>query len=75
MARTLDIEQGPDREALGTLLWKTIQSANLNFIIGCSTPAIPPLGNIEKEVQAKLSGGVDSECPFGKSASLSCDLP
>jgi len=75
MARTLDIDQGAERDALRTLLWKAIQSANLNFIIGsgCSTPAIPPLGNIEKQVQAKLAANqldeadrilFDYLCPF-----------
>jgi len=53
MARTLDLQSDKNREKLLAMLRKATESANLNFLIGsgCSSPAIPTLGNIEKQVQ------------------------
>ena len=46
-------------EIIFPTLKKAIQSANLNFLIGsgCSEPAIPTLGNIEKKIQKKRDEG------------------
>lgn len=45
------------------MLRKAIQSANLNFLIGsgCTVPAIPPLGNIENDIQKLISEGKSDE--------------
>lgn len=40
-------------------LQKTVQSANLNFLLGsgCSFPAIQTLGNVENEIQELIKNG------------------
>lgn len=50
MAKSLDIDK--DKTELIKILQKTVQSCNLNFLIGsgCSCPAINALGSIEKDI-------------------------
>jgi len=51
MAKSIDIDK--DKNDLIKILQKTVQSCNLNFLIGsgCSIPAIKALGPIEQEVE------------------------
>jgi len=50
MAKNIDIDK--DKTELIKLLQKTVQSCNINFLIGsgCSYPAITALGTIEKDI-------------------------
>lgn len=59
MANKINISDEANKKNLNVILRKSIQSANLNFLIGsgCSFPAIKPLGNIEKEIYALLKVG------------------
>jgi len=60
MAKDYNVDK---REIIFPTLKKSIQSANLNFLIGsgCTVPAIPALGNIEKEIQKKRDEGDENE--------------
>jgi hypothetical protein len=62
MTRTCDIDSS-SRDGLIAGLRKSVQSANLNFIIGsgCSYPAIPLLGNIESEIKTLVDAGKSDE--------------
>ena len=53
MARIVDLRNDGDQQELISLLRKSTESSELNFLLGsgCSSPAIPVLGNIEKKVQ------------------------
>jgi len=61
MARTCNIDNA--KQDFLAALRKAIQSANLNFLIGsgCSVPAIPVLGNIEKIVEEYNKAGKTTE--------------
>lgn len=52
MAKSINIDK--DKNELIKILQKTVQSCNLNFLIGsgCSIPAMKALGSIEQEVEA-----------------------
>jgi len=53
VARIVDLRNDGDQQELISLLRKSTESSELNFLLGsgCSSPAIPVLGNIEKKVQ------------------------
>lgn len=61
MAKKISIDN--ERKELIISLQKAVQSARLNFLIGsgCSCPALPVLGNIEKEVQGKIDANKSDE--------------
>jgi len=63
MARNFRINIEGEKSDLMVILQKAVQSANLNFLIGsgCSFPAVPPLGNIEQEVQKQIDGAKSDE--------------
>jgi hypothetical protein len=63
MARNFRINIDVEKSNLLVILQKAVQSANLNFLIGsgCSFPAVPPLGNIEQEVQKQIDAGKSDE--------------
>ena len=57
MATAFDLDTKED-QLIGEMR-KAVQSAGLNFLIGsgCSSPALAVLGNIEKEIEAKIIEG------------------
>lgn len=59
MANRINILEEKQKNHLCGILRKSIQSANLNFILGsgCSFPAIRPLGNVEREIHELLVDG------------------
>ena len=63
MATMLDLQSDKNREKLVAILRKATESAHLNFLIGsgCSSPAIPTLGNIEEQVQNLRDEGRSDE--------------
>jgi hypothetical protein len=65
MAKRYNIDLDAQRTELITVLCKSIQSANLNFLFGsgCASPAIPVLGGIEKEIASLFeeNRGADAE--------------
>ena len=48
-----NIANNNESDTLKTILFKSFQSCNINFLLGAGTsfPAISTLGNIENEVQ------------------------
>ena len=56
MAKVYNIDDDKSKNDFLAPLYKAIQSANLNFLIGsgCSWPAIEPIGNIEKDIQTMV---------------------
>lgn len=63
MANIIDISEDQNQDRLINILRKSLQSCNLNFIIGsgCSYPAIKPLGNVEREIYDLLQEGKELE--------------
>jgi hypothetical protein len=63
LANLIDISDKDNKSTFEKRLSKIIQSANLNFLFGsgCSCPAIPPLGNKEKEIIEARKNGEDSK--------------
>lgn len=63
MSNLLNIDLEDDQKKIIDTLRKTIQSANLNIILGsgCSAPAIKTLGNIEDTVQKLFASGKSDE--------------
>jgi hypothetical protein len=63
MAKLFNIKDDEVKTNFLDKLRREIQSANINFIIGsgCTTPAIPLLGNIENDVEKKIGEGKDDE--------------
>jgi hypothetical protein len=61
MAKAINIDK--DKSELIKILQKTIQSCNLNFLIGsgCSIPAMKALGPIEQEVEALYKKNKETE--------------
>lgn len=61
MGRIWNVDK--EEKALVARLQKAIQSVNLNFLIGsgCSSPALGPLGNIEKEIEKRFDEGKEEE--------------
>lgn len=61
MAKIINIDK--EKDELIKILQKTVQSCNLNFLIGagCSIPAMKTLGPIEQEVEALYKENKESE--------------
>jgi len=61
MSKELEIKK--DKNEIIKILQKSVQSCNLNFLIGsgCSFPAISVLGNIEQEVEGVYKSGNDDK--------------
>lgn len=61
MAKIIDIDK--DKAELIKTLQKTVQSCNLNFLIGsgCSYPAITALGTIEKDIDKLYKDNKETE--------------
>jgi hypothetical protein len=63
MSNKIDVSNNDDRSKLNVILRKSFQSANINFLIGsgCSSPAIKPSGDVEKEIRNLLDEGKELE--------------
>lgn len=61
MSKAINIDK--EKNELIKILQKTVQSCNLNFLIGsgCSLPAMKALGPIEQEVEKLYQKNKDSE--------------
>nr|MBP9127526.1 hypothetical protein [Elusimicrobiota bacterium] len=63
MAKLFQISCPAENDRIIEGLRKAVQSANINFLIGsgCGKSAIPPLGNIENEIQKLITDKKNQE--------------
>ncbi len=80
MSNKINVSNNDDKSNLNVILRKSFQSANINFLIGsgCSSPAIKPSGEVEKEICNLLDEGKELEaeklmCKFLKPIAESND--
>lgn len=61
-----NLSNNEDEKDLKDILFKSFQSCNINFLLGAgaSYPAIPTLGNIEKDVVELQQKGVENRAKF-----------
>jgi hypothetical protein len=59
MSTEIDISDSDEKRKFINNFRKSFQSANVNFLFGsgCSSPFLPPLGNIEKQITDKFDNG------------------
>ena len=63
MANIINVSNNEEKSNLNVILRKSFQSANINFLIGsgCSSPAIKPSGEVEKNICKLLDEGKELE--------------